>query len=158
MKLTQVRLLLTTFALTGMLVWATGCGGGTQEGDKTKDSIDTPQVVRVEPQNFPVNNLPDSIFGKAVTQGVEKGLKIGASNLVKTEGAFPDWLDQIISRESIVLFSSGILTTLPDEVEFVQTASSQYDGPEGWKAFAVNYSTKPSGASMVVYGAYHDEQ
>lgn len=157
MKLTQVRVLLTTFVLAGMLIVATGCGGGTQDGDKTKDSIDTPQVVKVEPQNFPVNNLPDSIFGKKVTQTVEKGLKAGASNLTTATGTLPDWLDQIVSRESIVLFTNSILATMPDEVEFVQSGSTLYDGPDGWKAFVVNYETRPSNAGMIVYGAYLNE-
>ncbi len=158
MKLTQVRVLLTTFALAGMLIWTSGCSGGTQDGDKTKDSIDTPQVVKVEPQNFPVNNLPDSIFGKKVDQKVAKDIKLGASNLTAATGTLPDWLDQILSRESIVLFANGILATMPDEVEFVQSGSTLYDGPEGWKAFVVNFNTRPSNAGMIVYGAYLNEE
>jgi hypothetical protein len=158
MKFTQVRVLLFTFSLAGMLVLTGGCKGGSQDGDRTKDSIDTPQVVKVEPQDFPVNDLPDSIFGKVATKAMERSLKIGQANLTPAAGVLPDWLDQILSRESIVLFAKGILTALPDEVEFVQTGNALYDGPDGWKAFTVNFTTRPTDASMVVYGAYLNEE
>ena len=156
MKSTPIRSLLASLALTLALTLA-GCGGGTQDGDKTHDSIDTPQVVKVEPQNFPVNDLPDSLFGKVAT--VKKAtVKAPAANLTANQSPLPDWLDQIVSRESIVLFAKGILNSMPDEVEFIQSGSTHYDGPDGWKAFAVAFSTRPSEASMVVYGAYQDEQ
>lgn len=157
MKVDSFRVLFSSLCLTVLLAVGTGCGGGKQDGDKGRDSIDTPQVVKVEPQNFPVNNLPDSLFGKKPVLAVEKGLKLGTANLTVATGTLPDWLDQILSRESIVLFAQGVLATMPDEVEFVQTGSSLYDGPEGWKAFVVNYSTRPSEAGMVVYGAYLSE-
>jgi hypothetical protein len=151
-----LRVLLATVLLAGVCIWITGCGGGTQDGDKSKDSIDTPQVVKVEPQDFPVNNLPDSLFGKVPAISNEK-VKLGEANLTAETGVLPDWLDQILSRESIVLFAKGILATMPDEVEFVQTESKLYAGPGGWKAFSVNFTTRPSNASMVVFGAYMDE-
>ncbi|MFM2375607.1 MAG: hypothetical protein RLZZ165_704 [Bacteroidota bacterium] len=158
MRLKPMRIRFTTILLAGTLILATGCGGGTEGGDKAKDSIDTPQVVKIEPQNFPVNDLPDSIFGKQVVVKVEKGLKLGSANLVAGKGALPDWLDQITSRESIVRFADGILKSMPDEVEFFQTGNALYDGPDGWKVFSLNYGTRPSEASMIVYGAYLDEQ
>jgi predicted small secreted protein len=151
------RTMMATFLLAGLCIWMAGCNSGTQEGDKGKDSIDTPQVVKVEPQDFPVNNLPDSLFGKWPAHSNER-VKLGEANLTAQTGVLPDWLDQILSRESIVLFANGILRTLPDEVEFVQTESTQYTGPDGWKAFVVNFTTRPSNAAMVVYGAYLDEQ
>lgn len=158
MKLTSVRIGFATLLLAGILVAFSGCGGGTQGGDKSHDSIDTPQIVKVEPQNFPVNDLPDTIFGKELTQTTEKGLKLGAENLTAGTATLPDWLDQILSRESIVQFANGILSKMPDEVEFVQTASVHYDGPDNWKAFVVSFGTRPSDASIVVFGAYLDEE
>lgn len=156
MKSTPIRSLFAALVLS-LILTLIGCGGGTQDGDKTHDTIDTPQVVKVEPQNFPVNDLPDSLFGKLAT--VKKGtVKAPAANLTANQTPLPDWLDQIVSRESIVLFAKGILNSMPDEVEFVQSSSTHYDGPDGWKAFCVAFSTRPSEASMVVYGAYQDEQ
>ena len=157
MKFTQARILFSAFALTGMLVLAAGCTGGAQDGDKTKDSIDTPQVVHVEPQDFPVNELPDSLFGKALTTTEEKGLKVAQTKLIPSSNPMPEWLDQIVSRESIVLFAQGILKDMPDEVEFVQTSSSLMDAGNGLSVFLVNFSTRPSNASMLVYGGYKDE-
>jgi hypothetical protein len=157
MKFMQARILLGTFSLTGMLILAAGCNGASQDGDKTKDSIDTPQVVKVEPQDFPVNDLPDSLFGKALTTTEEKGLKVTPSKLIPVTSPLPEWLDQILSRESIVLFSTGILKDMPDEVEFVQTASSINDAGGNLNTFVVQYSTRPSNANMVVYGGYTDE-
>ncbi len=157
MKFTQARILFSSFALTGMLIFAAGCTGGTQGGDKDKDSIDTTQVVKVEPQDFPVNELSDSLFGKALTVTEEKGLKIVPTKLIPVTTAMPEWLDQIVSRESIVLFAQGILKDMPDEVEFVQTSSNLYDAGNGLSVFAVNFGTRPSNASMVIYGGYLDE-
>jgi hypothetical protein len=70
----------------------------------------------------------------------------------------PEWLDQIISRESIVHFAQGILEAMPDEVEFAQSGSSLLDGPDGWHAFVVRFSTRPSNASILIYGAYKSEE
>ncbi len=157
MKFMQARILLSTFALASTLIWATGCKGGTQDGDKSKDSLDTTQVVHVEPQDFPVNELEDALFGKAVTISEEKGLKVAATKLIPVNTPLPEWLDQIISRESIVLFAQGILKEMPEEVEFVQTSSKLMDAGNGLSVFLVNFSTRPSNASMIVYGGYMDE-
>jgi hypothetical protein len=158
MKFTQARIFFASLALLGILVVVTGCNGGAQDGDKTKDSVDTPQVVRVEPQNFPVNELPDSLFGKAITTTEEKGLKTTTTQLTAVAGTMPEWLDQIISRESIVRFGNPILQEMPDEVEFVQTGSTLYDAGDNLFAFVVTFSTRPSNVSMVVYGGYMDEE
>jgi hypothetical protein len=158
MKFTQARILLLTFSLGGMLILAAGCNGGSQDGDKTHDSIDTPQVVKVTPQDFPVNELPDSLFGKATATSEQAGLKVTPAKLIPVTAPLPEWLDQILSRESIVLFSGSIMKDMPDEVEFVQTASAINDAGSNLTTFAVQYSTRPSNASMLVYGAYTDEQ
>jgi hypothetical protein len=157
MKLMQARVLLFTVTLLGMLLLTAGCNNGSQDGDKSKDTIDTTQVVTVTPQDFPVNELADSLFGKPLTVTEEKGLKSTGVALIPVNQAMPEWLDQILSRESIVLFANGILKEMPEEVEFVQTNSVIYDAGEGLKAFVVNFSTRPSNASMIVYGGYMDE-
>ncbi len=76
MKFMQARILLSTFVLLAMLLVTASCNSGTQDGDKSKDSIDTPQVVTVTPQDFPVNELADSLFGKPMTVSEDKALKI----------------------------------------------------------------------------------
>ena len=96
MKSTPIRSLFLALTLT-LTLTLVGCGGGTQDGDKTHDTIDTPQVVKVEPQNFPVNDLPDSLFGKVAT--VKKAtIKAPAAILTANQSPLPDWLDQIVSR------------------------------------------------------------
>lgn len=158
MKFQQARIFLGSLALGGILLWSTGCGGGSQEGDKAHDSIDTPQVVKVEPQDFPVNDLPDSLFGKVPQVKAEPSLKVTPGALTETRTSLPEWLDQILSRESIVLFANGILGSLPEEVEFVQSSSIVHDAGDGLKAFVVSYTTRPSSASMVVYGGWRSEE
>lgn len=159
MKRFSPRTFLASLAMASILFAAVGCEAGTKT-DKTGegDSDTTAQVVKVEPQDFPVNELPESYFGKTVTVAQEKGLKVTSANIMQGTGAFPEWLDQIISRESIVQFAQGILKDMPDELEFVQNSSATFDGPDNWKVFVVNFTTRPSSASIVIYGAYSSEE
>lgn len=158
MKKYSLRLPLATLALSAGLVFSgTGCNSGGNAGDG-HDSIDTPQVVKVEPQNFPVNELPENYFGKQISKEEAKGLKLPEKSLKPSTAAMPEWLDQIISRESIVHFAQGILETMPDEVEFAQNGSTLYDGPEGWHAFTVRFGTRPSNAAILIFGAYKSEE
>lgn len=160
MKRISSRTLLATLSMASMLVFTlAGCEAGTKTDNAGEGDADTSaQIVKVEPQDFPVNELPESYFGKKVTIAQEKGLKVTSANIMQGAGGFPEWLDQIISRESIVQFAQGILKDMPDELEFVQTSSSSFDGPDSWKVFVVNFSTRPSNASIVVYGAYASEE
>lgn len=125
--------------------------GDNQEGSK-------PEVVKVEPQEFPVNKIPETQFGKVAKWEDVASIDVpDAANLKPDEEKFPDWLDAIISRESIVLFANTVLSQLEEEVEFVQAGQQHYAGPEGWKAFHVQFNTRPSNANMVIFGAYKSE-
>ena len=156
MKRFSTRSILASLTLATLVFATAGCTSSTDAN--TEANADSTQVVKVEPQDFPVNELPESYFGKNVVVSQEKGLKVTSANIMQSSANFPDWLDQIISRESIVQFAQGILKDMPDELEFVQTASTHYDGPDGWKVFTVNFSTRPNSASIVIYGGYSNEE
>lgn len=159
MKRYTSRIFLSSLSLALAFVLSTsGCNSGASTAESSTNDGDSTQIVKVEPQDFPVNELPESYFGKQVSVTEEAGLKVTAANLMQSTGNLPDWLDQIISRESIVQFAQGILKDMPEELEFVQTASSIFDGPDGWKVFVVNFSTRPSSAAIIIYGAYLNEE
>lgn len=134
----------------------TACGGDS--GSDGGDGSDTTQVVKVEPQDFPVNKLPESQFNKTIEKSVDEGLEPATGALATSPGKFPDWLEAIISRESIVIFASKVLEAMPEEVEFVQAGQTHLDGGTGWKAFTVTFNTRPSNATILVYGAYENEE
>jgi predicted small secreted protein len=149
-----IRLVYLLFALS--LVFA-GCENGTAGEGGDSDST---EVVKVKPseQDFPVNKIPDDEFGKAGEWQDDDEVSLPAeSNLSVVGEKFPDWLDAIISRESIVLFAQKVLGAMPDEVEFVQSGQKHYQGPEGWRAFYVHFNTRPSNANLVIYGGYQNE-
>lgn len=152
----QAPLLAIALAV-GLLFTGSGCNNGGNSSDG-HDSIDTPQVVKVEPQNFPVNELPENYFGKKIAREEMKGFSLPAASLQPSAATMPEWLDQIISRESIVHFAQGILNAMPDEVEFTQSGSSLYDGADGWHAFVVRFATRPSNASILIYGGFKSEE
>ncbi|HHG84161.1 MAG TPA: hypothetical protein ENJ82_05365 [Bacteroidetes bacterium] len=117
-----------------------------------------PEVVKVEPQDFPVNKIPESQFGKAANWEEVMAINLpDAANLVASDTKFPDWLDAIISRESIVLFANKVLSSMSEEVEFVQSGQQHLTGPDGWNAFYVHFNTRPSNGQMVIFGGYKSE-
>jgi hypothetical protein len=163
MKHYSVHTLFVAALFSGFVLLLGGCGGNstpTEGTDSTK--TDSTTVVKVEPQEFPVNKLPDNYFGKKPTASVDKSIKITSGNLSQSSTPLPEWLDQILSRESIVVFAQGVLVELPDDVEFVQTQSIHYDATDGWKAFCVNFDCRPSNgpanAAIVIYGAFQSEE
>ncbi|MEM7037580.1 MAG: hypothetical protein AAF570_11425, partial [Bacteroidota bacterium] len=129
--------------------------GGAADSAKAK----APEVVKVEPQDFPVNELPETQFGKSTTEAEDGSVaKPVANNFSRFPNDVPAWLEAIISRESIVIFASRVLSEMPDEVEFIQAGQSHYStADESWKAFVTTFTTRPSNAYITIYGAYADE-
>lgn len=135
----------------------TSCKDGQQNGGGA-DSLQSDTVVRVEmnPDAFPVNQLPDNQFGKAAAASVDASLKVGPALAVQAT-KLPAWLDAIVSRESIVAFGK-LIAAAPDETEFVQKAALEVSGSDGWKGFHVLFDTRPTGGTILVFGGYKDEQ
>ena len=151
----QFRALISASLLSTLLVLS--CKNGQQEGG-AQDSLQTDTVVNVElnPDAFPVNQLPDDQFGKAATEAKDAALKVGAA-LPAHGTKLPAWLDAIVSRESIVAFGK-MMAVAPDETEFVQKSALEVAGADGWKGFHVLYDTRPTGGTILVFGGYKDEQ
>jgi hypothetical protein len=153
MKNFRLTYLLLAFALV-----ISACeGGASSENENAAEN--QPEVVKVEPQeqDFPVNKIPDDEFGKAAAWE-DAAVEVPAEkNLSASDEKFPDWLDAIISRESIVLFAQRVLSEMPEEVEFVQSGQQHMTGPDGWKAFSVQFNTRPSNANLIIYGGYMNE-
>ena len=146
------------------LFFMVGCdesagGSGGEGADSTGGgATDTTAVIKVEPQNFPVNELPDSYFGKEVIKTSLNSPTGAGNNLSAIGEPYPSWLDAIISRESIVIFANKILAEMPEEVEFVQTNQRHYQAPEAWRGFKVLFTTRPSNVNIFIMGAYKDEE
>lgn len=115
------------------------------------------EVIKVVPQEFPINELSDSWFGKEVQRDDELQYDVDSSPLSESAGDVPDWLDQIISRESIVAFNKNVLAQHPNEVQFSQTSQRSFGTTEGWNAFLTEFETKPTGFIIAVMGAYKNE-
>lgn len=150
-----IRTYFSVALLSALLL--TACKGGQQDG-AAADSLATDTVVNVQmnPDAFPVNQVPDDHFGKAATESKDAALKVGAA-LPTQPTKLPAWLDAIVSRESIVAFGK-LMAMAPDETEFVQKSALEVAGAEGWKGFHVLFDTRPSGGSILVFGGYKDEQ
>lgn len=152
-----------TFALVFMagVALLNGCGGGeaaSNDGDVEEADTNKTEVIKVEPQNFPVNELPDSYFGKTVSSiKGSPGDSETVNNLSEIGEGYPEWLDAIVSRESIVVFASQILAQMPDEVEFVQTTQKHYQASDAWRGFKVLFTTRPSNVNIFILGAYQSE-
>jgi hypothetical protein len=152
----QFRTLFSTALLAFLFLSA--CNGGQQGAGSGADSLQTDTVVKVEmnPDAFPVNQLPDNQFGKVATESKDPSLKAGTA--LQTQATqLPAWLDAIVSRESIVAFGK-LIATAPDETEFVQRAALEVPGKDGWKGFHVLFDTRPAGGTILVFGGYKDEQ
>lgn len=147
-----------SLSLLLLLLLFSACGGGESSGTEGDASTDGGELIKVEPQDFPVNNLPDAWFGKAATTEVVETLEAVEANIGKSEAQYPEWLDAIVSRESIVSFASQVLSQMPEELEFVQSSQQHYSAPDGWSAFKVMFNTRPSNGTIFVYGAYRDEE
>jgi|GEM_PF-5345861 len=132
-----------------------GCGDSTPEQAPEQAPEPPTEVIKVEPQDFPSNEIPDSYFGKDVA--LSRSLQPGEANLKLSSNPVPAWLDAIISRESIVMFASEVMVTMPDEVEFVQATQKHYEGSDGIFAFKTLFTTRPSNANIFIYGAYTAE-
>lgn len=157
MKIIQ-RISFVLLLLTGIL-FLNSCGDGnaTTDNEGGETSNDSTEVIKVEPQNFPVNELPDSYFGKEVTEADLNAGDATENNLSLLQEGYPEWLDAIISRESIVIFASKILSEMPEEVEFVQTTQKHYMASDDWKGFKVLFTTRPSNVNIFIMGAYQTE-
>ena len=128
-----------------------------EEAPVVSTEEEEPEVIKVVPQDFPINELSDAWFGKEVV--MENGFsddRIG-NPLSETASPLPEWLDQIISRESIVAFNQHILAQMPDELQFSQVAERKYTGTDGWEAFLVEFETNPSRKVISIMGAYKSE-
>ncbi len=150
--------------LFAALLFFVGCdqpagGGSNVDADSTGGGdTDTTAVIKVEPQNFPVNELPDAYFGKEVIKEKLNSPAGAGNNLTMIGEPFPTWLDAIISRESIVMFANKILAEMPEELEFVQTSQQHYQAPQAWRGFKVLFTTRPSNVNIFIMGAYKDEE
>lgn len=153
MKQIPQAILLLAICMTLPLL--TGCSDSTPEQASNNPSETPTEVIKVEPQDFPSNDIPDSHFGKEVA--LRKSLRLGEPNLKLSANPVPEWLDAIISRESIVVFASQIMAEMPNEVEFVQSTQKHYEGSDGVFAFKTLFSTRPSNANIFIYGAYTAE-
>lgn len=148
---------ITLAALT--LVLSTGCGSSSTTPSGNPDSLAVDTIVKVEmnADAFPVNQIPDDHFGKTLEQTSQPNLKVEAQPLPTLPEKAPDWLEAIVSRESIVAFGK-LMATAPEEIEFVQEQSIIYEAQDHWQAFAVHFKTRPSNMGILVFGAYIDEQ
>ncbi len=136
------------------------CGGGKAGADDSGEANpDTVGMIKVTPQSFPVNALPDTYFGKAVSEseGNPDDFSLMANDLTEIGEGYPQWLDAIVSRESIVVFATQILAQMPDEIEFVQTIQKHYQGADAWRGFNIQFTTKPSNVNILILGAYQNE-
>lgn len=151
-------------ALALCFLFASCSESAESAGDKDNtpaDSVSDREVVEVkatDARDYPVNNLPDNYFFKQPERIAVKNLLAEKENLNISPNKMPEGVEQIISRESIVLFSLGIMNELPDEVEFAQTSQTVMKADNGWNAFQVTYTTRPSNAKMLIYGAYKDAE
>ncbi len=152
-----------SLVLLASIFLLSSCGGGEAGADNDggqagTDSSGPTEVIKVEPQNFPVNDLPDSYFGKTNTEVKKKpSPSLLINNLSEIGEGYPEWLDAIVSRESIVIFASQILAQMPDEVEFVQTTQKHYQADDAWRGFKVLFTTRPSNVNIFILGAYQSE-
>lgn len=156
-----VYFLLATGLMTG-LVFAYGSFVNEERAAEEISLLEeaaagTEEVIKVVPQDFPVNKLPDNWFGKPVEELSIKQIKPGGEPLSESAGDFPDWLDQVISRESIVAFNQVVLAKAPEDQQFSQVFERNYTGAGGWSAYLVGFETSPSKHLIAIMGAYQSE-
>lgn len=143
-----------------MLIMAlamTACGSGQTEGaGSDSTAVDTVVTLELDPQSFPVNEIPDNQFGKEL-KPLQPGTLVAGKSLAEVKEPMPAWLDAIISRESIVAFGK-VMAQNPDELEFLQKEAHLLDAGGGLKAFWTSFSTRPSDGTIIVWGAYTSEK
>lgn len=136
-----------------------GTVSSCKSGGETTETNDSTLVSEpIGETNLAVNEMADNLFNKAVTEEQVASITLPEANLSPDASPLPEMVDATLSRESIVVFSQKIMTEMPDEVEFVQERAEHFTGPDGWKAFRVQYSTRPGRIGMVIYGGYKSEK
>lgn len=142
-----------------ILIMLSGCGGGEASGNggDGADTTKSREAVPVEVEDYGVNNMPDELFNKEQLVEETGSIELPGQNLNVSQGAVPPWLEAILSRESIVVFWQRIVQQNPDESEFLQKEMKQYSGDSPWTGYYVKYRTRPGNHTMIIYGAYQNQ-
>lgn len=153
--LRRLQFTLLAFTLCSGLMFSCGSSEGetNESGADTLVSIDK----ETDPDVFAANEMSDDLFGKVINQSENPDLELPATNVSTMSGEMPGWLEAIISRESIVLFATGILSISADEAEFAQQEQVQYSTEGGLNGFHVRFTTRPNNYTMVIYGVYSNQ-
>lgn len=128
------------------------CGGGKGDGE-TPPEGDGSKLSEVE---IKTNEMPDDMFNKPVDRIVSP-VDFPATGLQEAGNSLPAWADEIVSRESIVIFSQEVMKNSPDDVEFQEKGRTVYTAPGDWTVFSVRFISKPSTGLFYVIGMYKSE-
>lgn len=121
------------------------------------EEIQPDTVIKVEPQNFPINDVPDEYFGKKVELLSEYPAASDVLPMSASEGKILPFVDEVVFRESVVAFNQKVAETSPDEQSFSQKSQNLYNSAEGIDGFVTVFETEPSKLSIIVMGVYEDE-
>ncbi len=156
-----LRFTLSFLLMTGLLtagVWAYGYEKDKGEGQAEGVEMVPDTVITIEPQSFPINELPDEFFGKKVEEDGEWTKSMEQSIFSATEAPVPGYIDEIIFREAVVVFNQQVSTLSPTEEAFKQTTQFHYNSPDEVNGFVTQFETAPSGYQIIVLGAYSSEE